>query len=682
MTTSDDGSDKLWHEFSQYKEPPEGDEPVREFHEVQGRPWEPENTMGRSGPLQEMQPSRPAQQPRRNRNLYPNPGRWPYRDTHDHERVEDFQPDLSTTVLSNRVAIRLGYTGDQTNLTRTASLARQISEDMPTIVKMAHDSGDAEVIFHCPFCFTGSTRYLTESGVKTFAETAGTTQRVLTADRDQRTSGRWVDAHIHEFGEQPIMRVTVQRNQRTMIVEATPEHRWLVKSNLKKRDPAPRISRKGKPRDWRPTHCGRNHLLEGENVRLRKNGTRECKACAALAQPVGGVARSTDRDVLTNDLKPGDRLSHLRQEGAGDLLPDEAGIRHGIVFGDGTAHGRTASVSLWGEKDKQLLRYFPNRRLKAVNTANRVLGTGVPGVEVRGELWSWMKALPESDDPTYLYGWLAGYFAADGTVSKQGQATINSATLEHLEAVRDTALRLGIATYGITMKMRVGFEGREPSPLYGMEFVGSTLNDEFFLIEEHRNRFQFRDYEFERLGWTVASVEDTGRTEKVYCAVVPDTHSFALDGNIWVGNCGSGQVVARNDGTVECEFCSACFTVQVQPQYPAFPQTINGVPVDVPGMGPQWPGQDPAQPDAGQPVPSDTDQDADGVPDDQEGPPEDGADDGGDDGGNPFAKKSFRTASGAVLTGDQYLRHVALATTHNRDALIEVMRRENRNGNS
>ncbi len=50
--------------------------------------------------------------------------------------------------------------------------------------------------------------------------------------------------------------------------------------------------------------------------------------------------------------------------------------------------------------------------------------------------------------------------------------------------------------------------------------------------------------------------------------------------------CGSGQVIARSDGSVECEFCHAAFTVQVQPEFSAFPQTIGGGPVDVPGSGP------------------------------------------------------------------------------------------------
>lgn len=47
---------------------------------------------------------------------------------------------------------------------------------------------------------------------------------------------------------------------------------------------------------------------------------------------------------------------------------------------------------------------------------------------------------------------------------------------------------------------------------------------------------------------------------------------------------GSGQVIARSDNSVECQFCGVCFSVQVQPQFSAFPQTIDGQPVQVPGI--------------------------------------------------------------------------------------------------
>lgn len=154
-------------------------------------------------------------------------------------------------------------------------------------------------------------------------------------------------------------------------------------------------------------------------------------------------------------------------------------------------------------------------------------------------------------------------------------------------------------------------------------------------------------------------------------------------------SCGSGQVIARSDGTIECGFCKNCFTVQVQPRYPAFPQTINGQPIQVPGMGPQWPGQDDDQmqqaQDAAEGIPVD-DEGAQGEEDDgnpfadQADPGDDQEDDeadSGNDGGNPFAKKkSYRTASGVYVEADAFLRHIALEAARDREKVLKVIRRK------
>lgn len=152
--------------------------------------------------------------------------------------------------------------------------------------------------------------------------------------------------------------------------------------------------------------------------------------------------------------------------------------------------------------------------------------------------------------------------------------------------------------------------------------------------------------------------------------------------------CGSGQVIARSDGTIECEFCQACFTVQVQPEFSAFPQTIDGQPVDVPGMGsdmnPSAPPQDGTMP----PGQEDPNADPNGAPvppgGTEEQPPEEGDDDDDDDepvdsGGNPlFNKKSFRTAQGAVLDRDHYIQHLALSVTSHRDTVLAAIRKANK----
>lgn len=150
--------------------------------------------------------------------------------------------------------------------------------------------------------------------------------------------------------------------------------------------------------------------------------------------------------------------------------------------------------------------------------------------------------------------------------------------------------------------------------------------------------------------------------------------------------CGSGQVIARSDRTTECEYCHTCFTVQVQPQFPAFPQTIDGMPMQVPGMPgqiggpPGVPGADPMA--GGMPPGADGapgEDDSSGFPPDDEdgGAPEDAPDDDSDNNAPPFTKGSMlRTASGTALNWDNYLRHLAIrhADPDQKDVVLDRIR--------
>lgn len=150
--------------------------------------------------------------------------------------------------------------------------------------------------------------------------------------------------------------------------------------------------------------------------------------------------------------------------------------------------------------------------------------------------------------------------------------------------------------------------------------------------------------------------------------------------------CGSGKIIGRADGSIECEFCHQYFTVQVQPQYPNFPQTIDGQPQQVPGMpgqveqpsmegggAPMAPGQDPSQ--GGNPFAEGGEED-DGNPLDDAGAEEEG--DGSEEEPPPFAKKSslFKTASGASLDEAYYVNHLALSITDDRSAMLAIIRGE------
>jgi hypothetical protein len=111
--------------------------------------------------------------------------------------------------------------------------------------------------------------------------------------------------------------------------------------------------------------------------------------------------------------------------------------------------------------------------------------------------------------------------------------------------------------------------------------------------------------------------------------------------------CGGGQVVGRSDGTVECGYCKANFTVQVQPQRPGTPQTIDGQPYDIPEM----PGV-PGEPAPEVPVPGAVPPEVAEVPVEEEPPFPPPAEEKKEP--PPFAKGSDRRLSGGEYKGHEW----------------------------
>lgn len=298
-------------------------------------------------------------------------------------------------------------------------------------------------------------------------------------------TGKWVECEVRSFGVQSLRRVTLSRNGFRREVYATPEHRWLLK---------------------------------------RRDGSL--------------------REVETDDLRPDHRVpSVFPMVRLGRTHLSRDGVRAGFVFGDGTATPHGCVAYFYGDKDAEVRQqFFADDKVREVPEQGRV--------EVRSGLPRSWKSLPALDEgASYLYGWLAGYFAADGSVHR-GLPRLASASRDTLLHVQAICNLLGIATYDITEQVRdvTTPNGRyyEGHVLYSLSFVPSTLTEEFFLLSEHRQRFSEADRAYERTGWTVISVEETDRVEEVFCAVVPTTHSFVLAGNILTGNCwscGSGGLL-------------------------------------------------------------------------------------------------------------------------------------------
>jgi DNA primase len=321
-------------------------------------------------------------------------------------------------------------------------------------------------------CLAGETRVLTWDGPRPISELAGSEHRVL------NRRGDWVTAPFRSYGVMPLMRITLTRNRQKKEIYATDEHRWFVRS---------------------------------------------------------GAARQGTREVLSKDLKAGDRLAYVypRSRIARTTL-SAFGVAHGFTYGDGTRLGQGSVAMFAPGKDDALLKWFPLSPTAQYTDPDRTLAFGLP---------AYFKDLPSLDESAaYLLGWLAGYFAADGCVAEDGTVILNSADRGDLEFVRNMCTRLGISTYGITTQIREGFPGREPSAVHRLHLVNDSLPEDFFLLEQHKLRFASQHKAFARRGWVVQSVEPSDRVEEVFCAEVEHGHAFVLEDNILTGNCfGCGE---------------------------------------------------------------------------------------------------------------------------------------------
>lgn len=333
------------------------------------------------------------------------------------------------------------------------------------------------------FCFTGDTEFLTRDGVTTFADAVGTDQFVLTNSFTRkspvRRDGHWVQAPVRSYGEQRVLSVNLKRGRLRKTIRATPEHVWFAST-------------------------------EGRSSN-----------------------RLSMSEVTTADLLPGMSLGSLMPKNVVlRTTPSPFGIAAGAVFGDGHREpGRGARIDLWGGKVETLLPYFAGCHQSPIKNEN-----GTLGVRVSGMPGSWKDAPSPDDGAPYLLGWLAGYVATDGHVTKLGSVSISSSRREHLEYAAMVANRLGISSFPIGEQTRVGF-GTEATDLYKLTFVGQTVPIELLLDSEARARLTEAAPKFTATRWAVESVEDLGEAEEVFCVEVPDTETFALADYIWVHNC-------------------------------------------------------------------------------------------------------------------------------------------------
>lgn len=324
-------------------------------------------------------------------------------------------------------------------------------------------------------CFERNTKILTiEYGPAPIGELVGKTVTVKAAD------GNWRKATVRSFGKQKLYRYgfgsfNLPLNQIQNFVIATKDHRWFLKARRK--------------------NPNRQH-----SCLIRKN-------------------------EIVNDLRLGDILQF-----APTLEEmDQKGIIHGLIFGDGCVNRKPQNCSqvLISSQGAE----YPFIRVCKQDICRSeiesiLLGIGCvptypkfakgdPVFYLPRELY--LKDFPFTCDPSYIKGFIYGWWLADGVKTSnvgERRRIITTVDSDAVSWLKDYAAYAGYTLVGSSVrKNRKTNFSNTPKPLHTILLASS-----------------------ENFDAKVRSIEEWGEDE-VFCVDEPITHGFVLANGLLTGNC-------------------------------------------------------------------------------------------------------------------------------------------------
>lgn len=233
-------------------------------------------------------------------------------------------------------------------------------------------------------------------------------------------------------------------------------------------------------------------------------------------------------EIPTSELKIGMKIPFNTSKTWSNVTPSPFGVAHGFFTGDGYKNEDRPRANFCGDKIA-LLPYFTPSNISGNEKEYTTIG-----------MPKYFNQLPNlTETPSYLYGWLSGYFAADGCIDSKGRCIITSVNRDNLEFVRNVLCVLGMPVNEIRQQTRISNLTNTESTIYILTLSSDYLKEDFFILPEHKARFSdyLRNNDRKNRNWIVKSVENTGIVDDVYCAVAYDTHSFTLDNNVLTHNC-------------------------------------------------------------------------------------------------------------------------------------------------
>src|SRR5699024_1956083 len=159
----------------------------------------------------------------------------------------------------------------------------------------------------------------------------------------------------------------------------------------------------------------------------------------------------------------------------------QEGIKHGIVYGDGSLDGYGSRVLLFGNKI-ELVRFF-----RGENITPHYRGDYV-GVYNMPEHY---KNLPNPiNSESYWQGFITGLIATDGYVDERGSFGFHSSNLKDLEIITDNLHKTNFFHSSLKKVRRDSpFDGSY-APLYKVQLVKKSADETSFIRTNHLNNYE------------------------------------------------------------------------------------------------------------------------------------------------------------------------------------------------
>ncbi len=371
-------------------------------------------------------------------------------------------------------------------------------------------------------CFARDTEFLTDKGIRSFYDfNEGDVVIVLNKD------GEWVESTVVK----------------------TEDQREMVEIVL-------REGKSGKTKKIVSTLCHRFP------VKRASGGNSVTKIVKAEDLQVGHrfVVNSTDFDLIDLDLD---------------------GIRHGLVYGDGSLYRNNTQGEYKGSQlylcggKRHLVSFFEG--YERTYERDDIDQTRIYGLPV-----SWKNLPPNDCSQSYLAGFIAGLLATDGNITNS-TITISSSKQELVDFLLAHSPSIGLKICSYKWFRTDSY--KEDGGAFNIIFSKSTFSEKLVLRPHHLGHFN--SHECQPCQWKVVEINLLTEKQEGWCVMEPKTNHFTLSDNLLVMNTSATlevreseiellgdriyQAIRDDEGYVSCAILARYDDLQTFPRLPFEP---------------------------------------------------------------------------------------------------------------